>query len=501
MTSFLVVPQQRRGSGRQHYCMATLFAEVSLTLLLLLGDGVRAEVVRLRAGPGDALSIGTDIFIRYPLQALHNVVVCLVATPDCSGAIDFCASMPGGKRTRALVCCFCGFEARTRNGLVLHQKAIHKKQGGNGIPPSKRPCLPLPAGRGGPSGPSGDSHQPAATFIGLGGAGSGEVGASGAAGAAGGVSPAPVPVVGGVGGDGSGQVDVPGAYSLPDESEGYDGAIRDELYALMALTGNGAEGNQEVRIGGGDGVHPRDYDYQSLSTRVRNLYEVLDDAACSVPLLERRKYSRPGQFNTRRLRALQQFVLGIGGAGMSRREQKLLYAFLCTWDDHEGECPMVASEDFSLREVFPSVTSFMNALRDDLDEAALDAGWMKVRIKEGGVEYEAYYRPVLKTVLKLLRTSKCFATWSGNDVPAGPTDRRATPLDGDALRLCEKDVIEAHGVHAFVLGLHLYSDASQLSWSGGMFGLLAVPWRPCVCLFVSAGSCALYCSTAQPMLT
>lgn len=217
---------------------------------------------------------------------------------------------------------------------------------------------------------------------------------------------------------------------------------------------------------------------------MRNLYEVLDDAACSIPLLERRKYSRTGQLNTRRLRALQQFVLGIGGAGMSRREQKLLYAFFCIWDYHQGESPIVASEDFTLRAVFPSVTSFVNALRDDLDEAALDAGWTKVRIKEGGVEYEAYYRPVQKTVLQLLRKSKRFAPWSGNDGPAGPTDWRATPLDGDAFRLCEKDIMEAHGAHAFVLGLHLYSDASQLSWSVGMFVLWPFPRAHVrVCLF------------------
>lgn len=41
-------------------------------------------------------------------------------------------------------------------------------------------------------------------------------------------------------------------------------------------------------------------------------------------------------------------------------------------------------------------------------------------------------------------------------------------MDGDAFRLCEQEVIEANGLHAFVIGLHLYSDGSRLSWSGGM---------------------------------
>lgn len=54
------------------------------------------------------------------------------------------------------------------------------------------------------------------------------------------------------------------------------------------------------------------------------LDEVLDDAACSVTILERRKNSRPGQVNTKSLEALQLFVLGVGGAGSPRREQRLL---------------------------------------------------------------------------------------------------------------------------------------------------------------------------------
>lgn len=33
-----------------------------------------------------------------------------------------------GRRPKALVCCFYVFEVRSRNELVLHQKAIHKKQ-------------------------------------------------------------------------------------------------------------------------------------------------------------------------------------------------------------------------------------------------------------------------------------------------------------------------------------------------------------------------------------
>lgn len=219
-------------------------------------------------------------------------------------------------------------------------------------------------------------------------------------------------------------------------------------------------------MAGACGVHPRESDYESQGTRVRKLYEVLDDAACSVLILERRKHCQPGQFNTRWLRALQRFVLRVGGAGLSRRGQWLLYEFLCVWDDHDDASPIDSSTDFSRKAAFPSPTSFVNALRDDIDNAALDAGWMKLRIKEGGVECEAYYRPVLEKVLKLVRDSMRFSIWSGKDVPAPPTDRRSTPMEGDAFRLCEKEVVDADGMLAFVLALHMYSDASQHSWSG-----------------------------------
>lgn len=381
-----------------------------------------------------------------------------------------------GKRPKALLWCFCGFEARCRNGLVLHQKAMHKRQGGNGIAPFKKARLP---GAGGPLGTTADSASPPENPGGSAGSGSGARAPS----AAGEDGRRPSLFPRGGAGAPVAPVSVREALSMSDQRGCYDGAIRDELYAVMEMTSDAVDGNDgggASRSGAGCGVPRQEFDYQLLATRVRNLYEVLNDAACSVPLLQRRKNSRPGQFNTKRLRALQQFVLRVGGAGLSRREQRLLYAFLTVWDDHGGNSPMDSSEDCSLRAVFPSPTAFVNELRDDLDDAALDAGWLKVHIKEGGVEYEAYYRPVLERVLKMLRETKRLAPWSGKDGPAAPTDRRASPMDGDAFRMCEKDVLDEHGVRASVLGLHFCSDSSQLSWSGGASRLHYRGW-PCVC--------------------
>jgi len=42
-------------------------------------------------------------------------------------------------------------------------------------------------------------------------------------------------------------------------------------------------------------------------------------------------------------------------------------------------------------------------------------------------------------------------------------------MDGDAFRLCEELVMMNQQVLACVLGLHVFSESSQLSWSGGTF--------------------------------
>ncbi|KAK1866489.1 hypothetical protein I4F81_009007 [Pyropia yezoensis] len=247
---------------------------------------------------------------------------------------------------------------------------------------------------------------------------------------------------------------------VADDSGSYDAAIRAQLYPLLELTG-------VLRDNVGDGGMHAEYQYQSLATRIFSLYEVLDDAARSVPILERRKNSRTGRFNSTRLGALQQFVLGVGGAGLSVREQKQLYDFLEIWDRRDAVDPMETRDDLSLSAVFPTVSSFTKALRDDLDDAVLSAGWKKLKIREGGTVYEVYYRSVLEVVMaRLQKGDGGVRLWSGEDGPAPPTNMRQTPMDGDAFRLCEKEVVATHGGTSFVLGLHLYSDSSQLSWSG-----------------------------------
>eukprot|EP00170_Pyropia_yezoensis_P006233 contig_25356_g6252 len=139
-----------------------------------------------------------------------------------------------------------------------------------------------------------------------------------------------------------------------------------------------------------------EFHFQSLATRIFSLYEILDDAARAVPIVERRKNSRCGRFNTTRLRALQQFILGVGGASLSVREQKQLYNFLEVRDRRDSVDPMSGTDGFFLSAVFPTVSSFVTALRDELHDAVLSEGWKKLKIREGGTVYEVYYRYLVK---------------------------------------------------------------------------------------------------------
>jgi len=211
-----------------------------------------------------------------------------------------------------------------------------------------------------------------------------------------------------------------------------------------------------------------EYIYSSVGLHVRALYEALGDARRAQPLVDRRKRAKLGCFNTVRLRTLQRFVLQVGGAGLYRKDQQFLYEFLVVWDCTKAGMMEEAGHHKTLRYHFPSVAGFQKALRDDLDEAALNAGWKKVWLVEGGISYEAYFRDVLQVIRALIkRKGGGIQLLSGVAGPAPPSDRRETPMDGDAFKLCEDLVMKNREDLACVLGLHVFSDSSQLSWSGG----------------------------------
>lgn len=213
-------------------------------------------------------------------------------------------------------------------------------------------------------------------------------------------------------------------------------------------------------------IFPCAYDYGSLHTKLRAVFESLKDCERATRIIEKRIGARPGLFNTTRLRAVLRFVMRVGGSGLSERELVFLYELLDTWD---GTRPgMVVDDEQKLREVFPTPQSFVNAGKDNLAAAVFQLGWKRASLTEGGVTYEGYFRPVLDVVMQLACASGV-QLWSGPTGPAPPTDKRQTSMEGDAFRLSKPEVVAEKGPLSCFLGIHVYSDASLLSWSGGLF--------------------------------
>jgi len=121
----------------------------------------------------------------------------------------------------------------------------------------------------------------------------------------------------------------------------------------------------------------------------------------------------------------------------------------------------------TLKDSFATCTAFQSALHDDIDAPVLGAGWMKVKLDEVNFEYEAYFRSVMEVILGLLEDAKEVRWLSGPDGPEPTSDNLQSPLDGDAFKLCELEVMRLHGEDSCVLAVHVFSDSSQLSWSSG----------------------------------
>jgi len=118
---------------------------------------------------------------------------------------------------------------------------------------------------------------------------------------------------------------VPGAPSTPPASSESEStahsAVESQLRTLLELT-------RVLAPPAGGGGFTADavpeYLYSSVGLHVRALYEALGDACQAEPIATRRKRAKTGRFNSVRLRALQRFVLQVGGAGLSEKDQEFL---------------------------------------------------------------------------------------------------------------------------------------------------------------------------------
>lgn len=290
------------------------------------------------------------------------------------------------------------------------------------------------------------------------------------------------------------------ATAMRDEAD-YDAAVDRQMAELsrtatLAPTAERPARRRRTGIESGQESSPSRR-YATLSAELRASFEALKDWKRSRPIVEQPKRSRPGLFNSYRLRAVLRFVLTCGaGAGLTEAEQEDLYDLLDIWDGTKPGMPTDAGHHRKLRDVFKSSNAFKTAVRDDVDEALLEVGWRKITLEQNGDVFEAYFRPVLDVVMRMIAESGSVQLWSGGDRPAPPSTKREYPMDGDDFRLNEADVVRKHGPGIFVLGLHVYSDATQVSRSGGMLSLVPVP-SPC---YLPSGNClkGSFCNTRPP---
>lgn len=213
---------------------------------------------------------------------------------------------------------------------------------------------------------------------------------------------------------------------------------------------------------------PQDARYGTIASQTRAHSEGRGDWKAALPMVTERENMKSRKFCTMRLRELERLMLTIDPSGSSRGQQRKMLDFLSMCDRTRSDMDSVEADGVPLRSTFPTITSFQTALKDDVDEALSDVGFKKVTMREDGQSYQAFFLSARDVVIKLMRKAPNIGFWSGPDGPAAPTNRRETPLDGDACRKCEADVIKK-GAMCCVLGLRLYSASSQLSWSGGEF--------------------------------
>jgi len=285
--------------------------------------------------------------------------------------------------------------------------------------------------------------------------------------------------------DGNGAVasdDGNGEAKAPTDAGARTQELIAQLDALLACSKEATEGPAPKRRKDKNGAAAeasRPYDYSHLAEHIRTLYEEIKDWQRAEPILSARKRANPGKFDTFRLQALQRFALRTGRAGLSLREQEDLFDLLDVWDGTRPGMPIDLGHKRKIRDSFRSAYAFQCAMRDDLDAAVLGAGWKTCVLEEGGEKYVAIFRSAMDALLEDLRSGKKVRFWSGGDKPAPPTHMRETPMDGDAFRLAEEEVVKEHSTKpgAFMMGIHVYSDSSLLSWSGGMFGSRSSPWE------------------------
>jgi len=253
---------------------------------------------------------------------------------------------------------------------------------------------------------------------------------------------------------------------------GYNDRLEADLRALLEYSRRPARRSAKRLRAHHEEPHHQDeeqqYSYLSINTAIRAHYEQLQDFQRASKMQrpynrKRSKRDKSGQFNTPRLRALEKYLLSANGPGMSEKGMDNFFKFMQRWE----KAPKKGKHRRKrIDEYFKSCNALKTAVDADLDKAMEDAGWLQTEFVEGGVQYEAYFLPVMDVMMQMVARADDVKYWSGTSGPGEPTERRETAMDGDVFRLFEKHVC-SKGKDNFVLGFHVYSDSHVLSGSGG----------------------------------
>jgi len=82
-------------------------------------------------------------------------------------------------------------------------------------------------------------------------------------------------------------------------------------------------------------------------------------------------------------------------------QQEALFYFLDTWDGTKAGMVVAYRHKQALRDTLRTVNAFQEALRGDVDDAVLAQRWLRCKLKEGGIVYGAYFRPVLEVTWRI----------------------------------------------------------------------------------------------------
>lgn len=116
--------------------------------------------------------------------------------------------------------------------------------------------------------------------------------------------------------------------------------------------------------------------YPSLATRVQAVYEGYGDTDDSVPLARRRKHSKAGQFNTRRLRLFESFVLKVAGCGLPGTHVDDLWDLFFEWES-DGSLKRDSRRGYAT--TFPTPMPSARPLRTTLTRLLIRTGGPDVR--------------------------------------------------------------------------------------------------------------------------